>query len=127
MPTEIPVIRPLSSGWLAGACAFFVAFGALLVRSSSATPAVTWMFIYRLTDFDSVPAIIAFIRGVRVPIPIVIGLGEIFDNYLFGDSWLVDCLLYRVALVGAFLLAIVLSPRTVTGLATSLFSSAVFL
>jgi len=127
MSSEIPVIRPLSSGWLAGACAFFVAFGALLVRSTSATPAVTWMFIYRLTDFQSVPAIVVFIRRVRIPIPIVIGLSEIFDNYFFGDSWLVDVLLYRIALVGAFLLAIMLSPRTVTGLATSLFSSAVFL
>jgi len=62
-----------------------------------------------------------------VPIPVFIALSEIVENVCFGSAWLTDSLLYRMAIVSSFLLAIVLSPRTKTGVAASLIAACVFL
>jgi len=68
-----------------------------------------------------------FVRHLRVPIPILIGLAEIFDYRLFGNSWLVDALLYRIALVGAYLLAMIVSPPSWIGLRVAFVVSLTFL
>lgn len=86
--------------WLS--LALFLVLGAVLVRNSRATLVTHWMLVYEISDFTSLDAVTTYVQQLRMPIPIGIALLEIGAYALTGSTALVDCGLYRIALVLAF-------------------------
>ncbi len=90
----------------------FIGAGALLVRNSEACDSIIWANIYRVSDFSNIHAIIEYVKNLRVAIPIIISLTEIASYNIFGNTILVTHILYRIALVLSFVLAISLSKNS---------------
>jgi peptidoglycan/LPS O-acetylase OafA/YrhL len=109
------------------ACLLFGATGAYLVRDAAGTPALLWCGVFSLKDFDSLKAIPDFLRNLMVPVPVVLGVSEILDQTITGNTWLVDALGYRLALVGSYLVAVLLAPRTRVGFVSGVVASLVLL
>src|SRR2546430_276198 len=84
----------------------FVVIGGVLVRGSAAWAATTWMFIYSPADFATTQQLVTFLKELRAPIPPVIAATEIVSFRLTGTTQLVTNYLYKVSLVGAYLLAL---------------------
>lgn len=112
--------------WLLVSVAF-AAFGATLVRQSEAVAATTWMHMYSPADFPTVRDLIAFVRELRVPIPPVISALEILSVQYVGSTDLVTKDLYRVSLVGSYVLALWLTYPSVLRLAAASVTAVIFL
>lgn len=112
--------------WLMVSVAF-AAFGATLVRQSEAVAATTWMHMYSPADFSSVRDLITFLRELRVPIPPVISALEILSVQQWGSTDLVTKHLYRISLVGSYVLALWLTYPSVPRLAAAAVTAVIFL
>lgn len=70
---------------------------------------------------------IEFFKNLRVPIPPIIGLGEIISTKFFGSPMLITVFAYRISLVGVYCLAIILAGTTCKRMISSFFISMLFL
>lgn len=110
--------------WLAPSILGLV--GLVLARNAVADPALAWMHVYAPSDFERLSAarILRFMAELRAPIPPAIALAEIASIKLVGTTALVTEYGYRLAMVGSFVLAVVLAGtswrRTVASAAVSL-------
>ena len=107
----------------------FVALGAFLVKNAKASPSITWMIIYDVDDFRQISAteLTSFFRNLRIPIPPMIGLLEILSIRFLGSPAPVTVFAYRLSLIGAYALAIILASRTLLRLAFSTVVAMIFL
>lgn len=109
------------------ATAALVTIGAVLVRDAVATPATTWMHMYRPGDFPRAADLFGFLRELRVPIPPAIAAAEILAFQRCGSTDLVTADFYRIALIGAYVLALWLTYPSFARMAASFLASVVFL
>lgn len=79
------------------------------MRHSDGAPSVNWCYAYVPADFDGWAITFAFVRDLRIPIPLPLALSEIASYNLFGSELLVTRFAYRAALVLSFVLAIYLA------------------
>ena len=109
-------------------CAF-IGIGAYLVRSSDSVPALTWMYIYKPSDFvhASAASIVLFFANLRIPIPPMIALLEILSIKTQGSAMLVTRYGYRIALVGSYAAAIWLAGTSIKRTAATFLASVLFL
>jgi len=105
----------------------FCLAGAVLVRSSCGVDSLLWCNIYAVQDFDTFDKTVDFVKNLRVPIPVLLALGEIGSYNLFGDTYLVTRTCYRIAMVLSFVLAIYLASSTTRKMLASAAFSFVFL
>jgi hypothetical protein len=94
-----------------------------------AQPSLIWMAVYLPEDFTHVTLseLFNFLKGLRIPIPPVIGLAEILSIRFTGSAEIITKYLYRIGLVGGYLLAITLASKSTIRLLASFFISVVFL
>ncbi len=104
-----------------------IAIGATLVRDSTAVEATTWMHMFSPGDFATTGDLIKFLRELRVPIPPVISALEIISFQQTGSTDLVTKYLYRLALVGAYVLALWFAYPSIGRMLASFAASVVFL
>ncbi|MCG6963976.1 MAG: hypothetical protein LJE95_11985 [Acidobacteria bacterium] len=107
--------------------AAFIPIGVYLTRHSSGQPAVSWMNIYAPQDFTSASSLWRFLRDLGVPIPPVIATAEILDVLHTGNATFVTGFLYRAALVGVYVVAILLSGPSPPRMAAAFLLSILFL
>lgn len=92
------------------AIAVFVAGAIVLVWDlGSASPAVEWMNIYRVSDAQVAGDPLGFIIGLRVPIPPNLALLEIASYQVTGTTWFATVFLYKAYIVVAFTCVLVLA------------------
>lgn len=101
--------------------------GLFLTRSSNGVAVTTWMGIFDPSDFPTVDSLVEFLKSIRVPIPPVLSAAEITNYILAGDTNFVTRVLYRIAIVGSFVMAIALSSGRILTLAGSVVLSLVFM
>lgn len=82
--------------------------GVCLVSDSYAVPATTWMNIYAPEDFHTLADWAVYVRDLRVPIPPILSTLEIWSYLAAGSTAIVTTHLYRMSIVGSYLLALVL-------------------
>jgi len=107
----------------------FIFLGSYFVRSSTATPSVTWGFIFAPESFTHITFVelYSFYKELRIPIPPVISLSEILCIRFTGSAQLITKHLYRLSLIASYLLAIILANKSTTRLIASFFISTIFL
>jgi hypothetical protein len=113
--------------WWGAATAALTLIGGILVRSSVAVPATTWMHIYDPAEFRTTRALVDFLAGLRVPIPPVIAALEILNVQHTGSADLVTVYLYRFAVVASYVSALWFSYPSIARLVGSFCASTVFL
>jgi hypothetical protein len=107
----------------------FLVFGFYMGRESVANPSITWMVMYLPEDFTNISCseLVTFLKGLRIPIPPVIGLMEILSIRFMGSTTFVTQYLYQIGLVAGYLMAITLAGNSAIRLLASFFISVVFL
>jgi hypothetical protein len=105
----------------------FSIVGAFLVRDSRGVDSITWNNIYSVNDFNSFAKIIHYVENLKIPIPIILSLTEIATCNIFGSTFLITHICYRIALVLCFILAIYLSSSSYAKMLISVVLSVVFL
>jgi len=88
---------------------FVALYGFLITGDARAMPVTHWMNIFHLSDFNTAEAVGNYLLNLRVPIPPVISLLEITCQNALGTVTPITIGLYRVAMVGAFVFAILIS------------------
>ncbi|MCC7048172.1 MAG: hypothetical protein IT562_15775 [Alphaproteobacteria bacterium] len=118
--------RPPALAWIV--CALLLAgFGARLFRDAAASSSIGWMDIYQVQDFAGLPAVLEFFRDLRIAIPPWLAALEFIDYALTGTNNWVPVYLYRVAMVGAFVLAVMLTYPSFRRLAVAVPLAVLFL
>lgn len=102
-----------------------VVFSLRLSHSMVAVPSVEWMRLHRASDFSDRASLVAFLRGLNVPIPPLLATAEILSQQWLGSTWPVTIALYRVALVGSYVAALWLCRRSLARLCLSAFSASI--
>jgi hypothetical protein len=105
----------------------FLTIGSILVRNSTAWSATSWMFMYSPADFRTTRDLVTFLKELWAPIPPVISAVEIIDFQLTRTTDIVTNYLYKVTLVGAYLLALWLTYPSLARLVLSFVVSIIFL
>ena len=85
------------------------------------------MKIFHPSDFPTAGSMISYILALRVPIPPVISATEILNYMIAGNTKFVTVVLYRIALVLSFVIAIRMSSSRNWSMAWSIILSVVFL
>ena len=102
--------------------------GGVLVRSAIGMPVTTWMHVYRPEDFVGAGQVIAYLKSLRVGIPPVLSLLEIVNYNLTGSSRWITVSAYRVGLVLAYVIPLLLFyPRGFKKVTLTSIVSVVFL
>ena len=118
--------RPSALPWIVSAIAL-VALGAWIVRDAVGFSTVAWMNIYRVEDFAGADQIVRFFADLRLAIPPWLAAIEFLDYRLTGTNDWVPIYLYRIALVGAYAIAIALTWPSHRRLAVAVPLAVVFL
>jgi hypothetical protein len=107
--------------WLLGLSAGLVVFGLHILRFSTSLSTFEWCGEFRLEELDTLAKVKDFFANLRIPIPPALALLEIGVARLTGDNDLVIRGLYKLSIIGAYLLALVLAyPRVGRMVATAL-------
>ena len=104
-----------------------VIFGGVMVKHSSAAAATTWMGIYSPNDFPTFRGMVAFLVNLRVPIPPVISSFEIINVQISGNTKWVTGYLYRIALIGSYVIALLLAYPSISKMVFSFVISIIML
>jgi hypothetical protein len=85
-----------------------VMLGALWLKGVSSSPALTWMSIYVVEDFAefSWTDIHTFLLQNKLPLPPVITFLELATYKIFGSTYIVTTLLYKVAFVAPYVIVL---------------------
>lgn len=107
----------------------YLIIGSIIVRKSVAAQSISWMNIYRLSDFANITLseLVIFFKELRIPIPPVIGFSEILSFWIIGSNALVTKYLYRIGLVCGYMIAIIFANKSITRLFASFFISVLFI
>lgn len=77
-----------------------------MTRYSVGMNAITWMQVFKASDFPDFASTINFLLNLRIAIPPVLAILEIL-NYQFNETTTVTSIfLYRIGLIGSYLLAL---------------------
>jgi hypothetical protein len=82
--------------------------GVSFVSHSTGAGATGWMLIYGYEDFHTLADWATYIANLRVPIPPIISTLEIWSFMATGSPAMVTTHLYRISIVGSYLLALAL-------------------
>lgn len=88
--------------WLA--VFIFCIAGALLVSQSYGSTAITWMYVFEAKDVVGWAGFIDFYQNLRIAVPPFWSVLDILSYQVFGDYRINAIWLYRIAMVGSFLL-----------------------
>jgi hypothetical protein len=114
--------------WLRwSAAAVFVILAWRLVADAEAIPAMGWMSVYRMEDFETASDAWLFFSQLRTGIPPFLAFLEVASHLVLGSTALIDVHLYRVGLVLAFTLPFLAFAATRLEFVFSLAISLVFL
>lgn len=111
--------------WLAISVFFLIA--AFLVRDAVGVPSIVWMNHYAPQDFPTWPSLIGLLTTTRLPLPPVLTALEILNYQHDGTTRIVTVWIYRLSLVAAYVLALVMAHRSPIRLGVSFVLSVVFL
>ncbi|MCH7611490.1 MAG: hypothetical protein IIB10_12500 [Chloroflexi bacterium] len=109
------------------ASVLLVIIGAYLTRHSDGTPSTKWMSIYRVEDIANVREALEFYSNLRVPIPIPTSLLEIVSHLVSPNTLFVGRSVYRVSIVIAYWLALMMCYPSLSRLAVVFPVSVLFL
>lgn len=107
----------------------FISLGLLWLNGQDSSPSLTWMSIYALEDFknSSWHDIYIFMQNNKLPLPPVILFLELAVYKLFGSSYLVTAILYKIGFIVPYLLLFSLARTSVNRLIVVFFISCLFL
>ena len=83
----------------------FACIGGWLVRDSGGDAFITWMYVFGAEDIVGWDGLINFYKNLRIAVSPFWSLIEIFSYKVFGDYRITAIWLYRMAIVGSFLMA----------------------
>lgn len=83
----------------------FVLIGGWLVKDSYGSTAITWMYVFEAKDIVGWAGLLSFYKQLRIAVPPFWAALDILSYQAFGDYRINAIWLYRIAMVGSFLLA----------------------
>ncbi len=106
-----------------------ILLGVIWLSGVSSSPAVTWMSIYVIEDFAlfSWADIYTFLSQNKLPLPPVISFLELAAYKVFGTTYLVTTLLYKVAFIAPYVIVLSFARTSSHRLGTVFLISCLFL
>ncbi|MCC6471488.1 MAG: hypothetical protein IT563_24445 [Alphaproteobacteria bacterium] len=101
--------------------------GWTMTAGAHGNPAIGWMMMFAPGDFTAPGALRKFLLGLEAPIPPWLAVLEVLAQRATGSVELVTVWLYRVCMVGAYLVALALTWPSLGRLLLSLLVSVLFL
>jgi len=105
----------------------FAAYGAYVVAPLKGIVMTRWMKVYHPSDFTSWTDIIPYLKQLRLPINPLVSAFEIGNYQLVGNVWFSEVFLYQASLVAVYIIAMMLTSKTIKSLAFGFALSAFFL
>jgi hypothetical protein len=119
--------KPIVKSIYRGLTLLLLIYGLWLTRHSIALDAVTWMHVFRVSDFPDFKSLLGFLLNLRIAIPPVIATLEILSYQLTGTTHFVSIYLYRAGLIASYLLALRLAYPSVRRMLAAFAASVVFI
>lgn len=97
------------------------------MRDAVGVPSIVWMNHYAPGDFRSREAVVEFLLSTRLPLPPLLTFAELLNHLHDGSTRWVTVWVYRLALVAAYVLALVLARKSPVRFAVAFVLAPVFL
>jgi len=106
-----------------------ILLGIYWLKGASSSPAVTWMSIYVIEDFNyfSWTDIYTFLLQNKLPLPPVIAFIELAAYKIFGSTYLVTIFLYKVAFIAPYMIVLSFAQTSLRRLIIVFLISCLFL
>ena len=100
-----------------------------LIQDTIGVSTLTWMKIYAPEDFIDISPqqIYMFFRTLRIPIPPILGLGEILSLKITNSTDIITNYFYKFTLISSYILSICLANKSPVRLLVASFVSTIFL
>jgi len=98
-----------------------------MTRNSVGTSAITWMQVFKASDFRDFDSVINFLLNLRIAIPPMLAILEILNYQFNATTAITSVYLYRVGLIGSYLLALRLAYPSLKHMLVTFFVSLVFI